>query len=944
MRWKQLSGGQRSLEDKIVIKGARQHNLKGIDLEIPKGKLVVVTGVSGSGKSSLAFDTIYAEGYRRYVESLSSYARQFLEVMDKPDVEAIYGLTPSIAIDQKAVSRNPRSTVATVTEIYDYLRVLFARVGDAVCPSCGVPIKGKSVQEIVDDILSFEPGTRAIILAPVVVGKKGEHRELLQRLRREGFVRVRVNGTIFRLDEEIALDKNRRHTIEVVVDRIKISPKERVRITDSVELALKLSDGVVKLLVGEEEFLFSERFSCPYCGFTIGELSPRLFSFNSPYGACPDCKGIGYRRRIDPSLAVRFDLSLEEGAVVVFRDSDYWQQILDTVCEYYGIPKDVPFRELSPEHREIILYGADEPISFSYRWRGKRKGFTGFYEGVYAYIERKLEEKPAEFEAYTVKDRCPTCGGSRLKKEALAVLVGGKSIWDVVRMSVSEAKAFFEGLNFEGVKGEIARGVLSEIRKRLAFLYDVGLGYITLDRESSTLSGGEAQRIRLATQIGSALSGVTYVLDEPTVGLHPRDTLRLVENLKKLRDLDNTVIVVEHEREVIEAADYLVDLGPGAGEMGGELVYAGDVEGILRNSRSLTGAYLSGRLSVGIPEKRRGFRDRLLIKGARHRNLKNVDVEIPLGCFVCVTGVSGSGKSSLVVELLYPALYNRIYRAKLPEGDYDDILGWEHLDKIIMVDQSPIGRTPRSNPATYVGLFTPIRELFASTPEARARGYKPGRFSFNVKGGRCEHCRGEGFIKVEMLFLPDVYVTCDVCRGKRYNRETLEILYRGKSIADVLEMSVDEAREFFENIPSIRNRLEVLSDVGLGYIRLGQPATTLSGGEAQRIKLARELSRRATGRTLYILDEPTVGLHMDDVRKLVDVLHRLVDKGNTVVVIEHNMDVVKNADFVIDLGPEGGSSGGRVVVAGTPEDVAECRDSHTGTFLRKALCLRGSLT
>ncbi len=940
MRWKQLGGGLRSLEDRIVIKGARQHNLKGIDLEIPKAKLVVITGVSGSGKSSLAFDTIYAEGYRRYVESLSSYARQFLEVMDKPDIEAIYGLTPSIAIDQRVVSKNPRSTVATVTEIYDYLRVLFARVGDPVCPTCGVPIKGKSVQEIVDDILSLPLGTKAMILAPLVVGKKGEYKELFQRLKREGFVRVRVDGKVFRLDEEILLDKNKRHTIEVVVDRIKVDPKERVRITDSVELALKLADGVLRLVVGEEEFIFSERFSCPYCGFTIGELSPRLFSFNSPYGACPDCKGIGYRRRIDPSLAVRYDLSVEEGAVVIFRDSDYWRQILETVCDFYGIPKDIPFGRLSEEHKEIILYGSDEPITFNYKWRGRRKSFTGFYEGVYGYIEKRLEEKPEEFGIYTIKDYCTTCGGSRLRKEALAVFIEGRNIWDVVRMSVSEARVFFEKLTFEGIKGEIAQRVLNEIRERLRFLDDVGLGYITLDRESSTLSGGEAQRIRLATQIGSALSGVTYVLDEPTIGLHPRDTLRLVDNLKKLRDLGNTVIVVEHDSEVIKSADYIVDLGPGAGEAGGYLVYAGKVEGILNKEDSITGAYLSGRLRIEIPEKRRSAQNYLIIKGARHRNLKNIDVRIPLGCFVCVTGVSGSGKSSLVVELLYPAVYNRIYKAKLQEGEYDAILGWELLDKVIMVDQSPIGRTPRSNPATYVGLFTPIRELFASTPEARARGYKPGRFSFNVKGGRCENCKGEGFIKVEMLFLPDVYVTCDVCGGKRYNRETLEILYKGKNIADILEMSVEEARDFFENIPSIKNKLDILCDVGLGYIKLGQPATTLSGGEAQRIKLARELSKRSTGKTLYILDEPTVGLHMDDVKKLIDVLHRLVDKGNTVIVIEHNMDVIKNADFIIDLGPEGGDKGGEIVACGTPEEVAECGRSHTGLFLKEVLSIQ----
>ena len=923
--------------DKIIIKGAKQHNLKNIDLEIPKNCLVVITGVSGSGKSSLAFDTIYAEGYRRYVESLSSYARQFLEVLDKPDVEAIYGLTPSIAINQKAVSKNPRSTVATVTEIYDYLRVLFARVGEPVCPNCNVPISGKTPQEIVDEILSLPTGTKAMILAPLVEGRKGEYRELFAKLRREGFVRVRVDGEIYRLDQEIALDKNKKHTIEVVVDRIKIDAADRVRISDSVELALKLSQGIVKLWTPDKEYIFSERFSCPYCGFTISEVSPRLFSFNSPYGACPVCKGIGYSRSVDPYLAIREDLPLSEGAIVVWRDSDYWQKVLRCLCEELNIPMDIPFRELSSEHKDIIIYGHLEPIQFRYRWKGKSRSFMGCFDGLYDFLTRKVEEDPENYAVYTVKKICKACNGSRLKPEALAVKIEGKSIWDIVRMSVKEARLFFEELTLSGVKRKIAERVLNEIKARLGFLDDVGLGYITLDRESATLSGGEAQRIRLATQIGSALSGVTYVLDEPTIGLHPRDTRRLVENLKKLKELGNTVIVVEHEREVIEAADYIVDLGPGAGEHGGYLVYVGDVEGIKENENSVTGAYLSGKKCVDVPDKRRKAESWLELRGVKHRNLKNIDVKIPVGCFVCVTGVSGSGKSSLVVEVLYPALYNRIYKGKLIEGAYDEILGWEQFDKVILVDQSPIGRTPRSNPATYVGVFTPIRELFAQVPEARARGYKPGRFSFNVKGGRCERCKGEGYIKVEMLFLPDVYVTCEECGGKRYNRETLEIRYKGKTIADVLNMTVEKALEFFGNIPSIAQKLQVLYDVGLGYIRLGQPATTLSGGEAQRIKLARELSKRATGRTLYVLDEPTVGLHMDDVKKLIDVLHRLVDKGNTVVVIEHNLDVIKNADYVIDLGPEGGDEGGYIVVQGTPEDVAMCKSSYTGLFLRGCL-------
>ncbi len=923
--------------DRIVIRGARQHNLKNINVDIPKNKLVVVTGVSGSGKSSLAFDTIYAEGYRRYVESLSSYARQFLELMEKPDVDAIYGLTPSIAIDQRSISANPRSIVATVTEIYDYLRLLFARCGDVICPNCNVPVKGRTVQEIVDIILSDFYGEKIEILSPVVVGKKGEFKDLILRLRREGFVRVRIDGILYRLDEEIALDKNRKHTIEVVVDRVKVREEEKSRIYDSVEIALKLSQGIVKIIVGENsEHVYSENFSCPYCSFSLGELSPRLFSFNSPYGACPKCKGIGYEAKVDPYLAIREDLSIEEGAIIPWRDSDYWTDILMSLCRAYGIPTDVPFKDLDEKQKAVIIDGTLEPVEFTFRYKGERS-FIGAFDGLRFYLEKRLENGDDDFYQYVVKKTCDSCGGSRLKRESLAVKVSGKSIWDVLRMSIDEAYAFFRDLRFDGLKGEIAGRVLKEIVSRLSFLVEVGVGYLTLDREVSTLSGGEAQRVRLATQIGVGLSGVTYVLDEPTIGLHPRDVERLVNNLKRIRDLGNTVIVVEHERMVIDEADYIVDLGPYAGENGGNLVYAGEPDGIREVEDSVTGAYLSGRLEIPVPSNRREPKGFLKFFGVTHRNLKNIDVEIPLGTFVCVTGVSGSGKSSLVCEVIYPAVYNKLYKGRLIEGSYGRVEGIESIDRVIFVDQSPIGRTPRSNPATYIGLFTHIRELFASLPLSRARGYKPGRFSFNVKGGRCEKCKGEGVIKVEMHFMPDVYVTCPECKGRRYNEETLQVTFKGKNIADILDMTVDSAIEFFGNQPHIVSKLLVLKQVGLGYIRLGQPATTLSGGEAQRVKLARELSKKATGSTLYIMDEPTVGLHMDDVKKLIDVIHMLVDRGNTVLVIEHNLDVIKNADFVIDLGPEGGEEGGYIVAKGRPEEVAKVERSYTGRFLRNVL-------
>lgn len=919
--------------DRIVIKGARQHNLKNIDLEIPKGKMVVITGVSGSGKSSLAFDTIYAEGYRRYVESLSSYARQFLEVMEKPDVDAIYGLTPSIAIDQRSLSSNPRSIIATVTEIYDYLRLLFARCGDVVCPNCNIPVKGRTVEEIVSIVMREMSDEKIMVLAPVVRGRKGEYRDLFERLRKDGFVRIRVDGTIYRLDEDIRLDKNKKHNIEVIVDRIKVTQEERSRLFESVETALKISGGLVLVVSGDKESLYSEHFSCPFCNFMLPELSPRVFSFNSPYGACPKCKGIGYEVTVDPYLAIREDLAIIDGAIIPWRESEYWTDILLSVCRNFKIPVDVPFKDLSEDQRRIIVDGVVEPVELTFRYKGERT-FIGTFDGLRLYLERKFQEHDPMIYQYVVKRTCEVCGGSRLKKEVLAVKINGRSIWDVVRMTVSDAKRFFSSLSFEGIKREIAEKILREIVARLEFLDDVGVGYLSLDREVSTLSGGEAQRVRLATQIGTALSGVTYVLDEPTVGLHPRDVTRLVENLKKIRDLGNTVIVVEHEKLVIDSADYIVDLGPGAGEKGGYLVYAGEPKGVLEVKESITGAYLSGRMEVPVPEKRREPKGYLRFYGVRHRNLKDIDVEFPLGCFICITGVSGSGKSSLLCEVVYPVIYNRIYRGKLPEGEYSGVSGIESIDRVIFVDQSPIGRTPRSNPATYIGVFTYIRELFASLPKAVAKGYKPGRFSFNVKGGRCERCKGEGFIKVEMLFMPDVFVTCPECCGKRYNSETLEVTFKGKNISDILNMTVDEALEFFQNIPSIAGKLEVLKEVGLGYIRLGQPATTLSGGEAQRIKLARELSKKATGNTFYIMDEPTVGLHMDDVRKLVDVIHKLVDKGNTVAVIEHNLDIIKNADYVIDLGPEGGEKGGYIVAYGRPEEVALNESSYTGKYLK----------
>jgi excinuclease ABC subunit A len=936
-------------KDKIIIRGAREHNLKNIDLEIPRDKLVVITGLSGSGKSSLAFDTIYAEGQRRYVESLSAYARQFLGLMEKPDVDYIEGLSPAISIEQKSVSKNPRSTVGTVTEIYDYLRLLFARIGIPYCYRCGKQLQKQTVQQIVDAVLSFPEGTRVQILAPVVRGRKGEYREIFEEARRDGFVRVRVDGEVLELDREIRLDKNRKHNIEIVVDRLVVSEKAARRLADSVETALHLASGLVIVdALDRGEMLFSEHYACVDCGISYEEIEPRMFSFNSPYGACRECNGLGERMVIDPELVVpNPDLSLRQGALAPWgavRDG-WYATLIQGVAERYGIDLDVPWRELPEAARGILLYGTDEPIQFRYASRdGTSSGtFRQRFEGVIPNLERRYRQTESEairewIEGFMRSVPCPACEGARLRPEALAIKIAGHSIYDVTRKSVRQALQFFEELQLGERERIIAHQILKEIKERLQFLINVGVDYLTLDRAAATLSGGESQRIRLATQIGSQLVGVLYILDEPSIGLHQRDNHRLINTLCQLRNLGNTVIVVEHDRETIERADYVIDLGPGAGEHGGYVVATGSPSEIAANPRSLTGQYIAGVRSIPVPKRRRaGNGQFLVLRGARGNNLKNIDVKIPLGCFVCVTGVSGSGKSTLIDETLYPILAKALYHAKEQPLPYEAIEGIEHIDKVINIDQSPIGRTPRSNPATYTGLFTYIRDLYSKLPEARMRGYKPGRFSFNVKGGRCEACQGDGIIKIEMHFLPDVYVTCEVCKGKRYNRETLEIKYKGKSIADVLEMTVSQALEFFENIPPIRRKLQTLHDVGLGYIRLGQQATTLSGGEAQRVKLAAELSKVSTGRTLYILDEPTTGLHFEDIRMLLDVLNRLVDRGNTVIVIEHHMDVIKTADYIIDLGPEGGEEGGYVVAVGTPEEVARNPNSYTGMFLRREL-------
>ncbi len=952
--------------DYISIRGARQHNLKNIDLDIPRNKLVVITGISGSGKSSLAFDTIYAEGQRRYVESLSAYARQFLGQMDKPDVDYIEGLSPAISIDQKSTSRSPRSTVGTVTEVYDYLRLLYARIGIPHCPQCGREISRQTVQQIVDSVLSFEDGTRLVILAPLIRDRKGEHKKILDDLRKAGYVRARIDGEIRELDEDIVLDRYKMHTIEAVVDRLVVrhhgaeeqsrAEEERARLSDSVETALKLGDGVVIVSLvgpaGSEDRLFSEKYACPVCNISLPELEPRSFSFNSPHGACPTCTGLGTRRELDPKLIVpNPDLSLAEGAIEPWakasKSESYFAQLLKAVGERYHFSMDTPWKLLRPEQQQVILYGSGAQtvlVRYTNEYGRVRTHETTF-EGVIPNLERRYKETTSDYirqmiEKYMSDTPCPTCQGKRLRPESLAVTVGGLSIHQLTQMSIDRAIAFMQQLTQQLSEREllIARQIIKEILARLRFLQDVGLHYLTLDREAATLSGGEAQRIRLATQIGSQLMGVLYVLDEPSIGLHQRDNQKLIETLMRLRDLGNTVLVVEHDEATIRAADYVVDLGPGAGEHGGEVVCQGPLADILACPQSLTGRYLTGELSVPVPARRRPGNGKFLqVIGARENNLKNIDVRLPLGCFIAITGVSGSGKSSLLIEIIYKRLAQVLNRASTRAGAHTDILGIHHLDKVIDIDQSPIGRTPRSNPATYTDLFAPIRDLFATLPEARMRGYKAGRFSFNVKGGRCEACQGAGIIQIEMQFLPDVYVPCEVCHGKRYNREALEIKYKGASIADVLDMTVDEALTFFQNIPAIRTKLETLHDVGLGYIRLGQPATTLSGGEAQRVKLAKELSRRATGRTLYILDEPTVGLHMADVQRLLEVLSRLVDAGNTVVVIEHNLDVIKTADWIIDLGPEGGQDGGWIVAEGTPEEVAANERSYTGQFLRAVL-------
>jgi len=947
----------------IHVKGAREHNLKNIDIQIPRDKMVVITGLSGSGKSSLAFDTIYAEGQRRYVESLSAYARQFLGQMEKPDVDFIDGLSPAISIDQKGASRNPRSTVGTVTEIYDHMRLLFARTGIPHCPNHGIPIVAQTVQEIVDQISSFPEGTRLLVLAPLVKDRKGEHQQLLVTARRGGFARVRVDGFVRDLTEDIVLDKMKKHSLEVVVDRLVVrrgreAEGDRSRITDSIETALRLGEGLVIAADADgkvPERLFSQRLACPEGDFSIGEIEPRTFSFNSPHGACPACTGLGTRLEPDPELVLANpDLSLRNGAVLPWQKSGgtatYRMAILEGLAKKYKFSLADPVRTLPKKAIDALLQGTEDSLKLSYENKsGQKRSYEYEWEGLLPWLARQHRETTSEFiradiEKYMSERPCPTCNGKRLKPEALAVTIGGKSIVDVSILTVSESLEWVTSL--EKDKGsplntrsrQVARQVLKEIRTRLGFLVDVGLDYLTVDRSATTLSGGEAQRIRLATQIGSGLMGVLYILDEPSIGLHQRDNARLIRTLLGMRDIGNTILVVEHDEETIRTADWIIDIGPGAGEHGGEVVAEGTLEDILRAPRSLTGAYLSGRRRIPLPTRRRSPRgDALVVRGARQHNLKEVDVRIPLGVFVSVTGVSGSGKSTLVNEILYRRLAQVLSKAKERPGAHDKIEGIEHIDKVIDIDQSPIGRTPRSNPATYTGLFTPIRELFAAVPEARLRGYTPGRFSFNVKGGRCEACAGDGIIKIEMQFLPDVYVPCEVCGGKRYNREALEIHYKGKSIADVLEMTVEEALKFFENVPIAESKLRTLNDVGLGYVHLGQPATTLSGGEAQRIKLATELSRRATGRTLYILDEPTTGLHFADVEKLLEVLHRLVDSGNTVVVIEHNLDVVKTADWIIDLGPEGGKAGGEVIAEGTPEQVARVRRSFTGRYLRELL-------
>ncbi|UOQ45837.1 excinuclease ABC subunit UvrA [Halobacillus salinarum] len=933
----------------ISIKGARAHNLKNIDLDIPKNKLVVMTGLSGSGKSSLAFDTIYAEGQRRYVESLSAYARQFLGQMDKPDVDSIEGLSPAISIDQKTTSRNPRSTVGTVTEIYDYLRLLFARIGRPTCPKHGIEISSQTVQQMVDRIMEYPERTKLQILAPVISGRKGEHVKVFEQLQKEGYIRLRVDGEMREISEEIKLDKNKKHSIEVVVDRIVVKEGVEGRLSDSLETSLQLGGGhALADVIGEEELMFSEHHACPICGFSVSELEPRMFSFNSPYGACSRCDGLGTQLEVDIDLVIPdWSRSLKQHAIAAWEpnSSQYYPQLLKSVCDHYGIDMNMPVKDIPKDLMERVLYGSgEEKIFFRYENDfGKVRESEIFFEGVIPNISRRYRETSSDFireqmEKYMAQKPCPKCKGNRLNEEALAVLINGKHIGQTTDFSVTEAKEFFENLELTEKEKTIAHMILKEICERLSFLSNVGLEYLTLSRSAGTLSGGEAQRIRLATQIGSALTGVLYVLDEPSIGLHQRDNDRLIKTLKRMRDLDNTLIVVEHDEDTMLAADYLIDIGPGAGAHGGHIVTQGTPKQVMRNKKSLTGQYLSGEKFIPLPAKRRQPDGRkLTIKKAEENNLKKVNASIPLGLFTAVTGVSGSGKSTLINEILYKSLSMKLHKGKQKPGKHQEIEGIDQLEKVIDIDQSPIGRTPRSNPATYTGVFDDIRDVFAQTNEAKIRGYKKGRFSFNVKGGRCEACRGDGIIKIEMHFLPDVYVPCEVCNGKRYNRETLEVKYKGKSIADVLGMTIEEALEFFGNIPKIKRKLQTVADVGLEYIKLGQPATTLSGGEAQRVKLASELHRRSNGKSFYILDEPTTGLHVDDIFRLLQVLQRLVENGDSVLIIEHNLDVIKEADYIIDLGPEGGEKGGQIIATGTPEEVAETEESHTGRYLKPIL-------
>ncbi|MDH5066972.1 excinuclease ABC subunit UvrA [Clostridium perfringens] len=939
------------MKDKIIVKGAKVHNLKNVSLEIPRDKLIVFTGLSGSGKSSLAFDTIYAEGQRRYVESLSSYARQFLGQMDKPDVESIEGLSPAISIDQKTTSRNPRSTVGTVTEIYDYLRLLYARVGVPHCPKCGKEITQQSVDQIVDQIMELPERSKIMILAPIIRGRKGTHEKVLENIKKQGFVRARIDGEIYDLTEdEIKLEKNIKHNIEAVVDRIIVKDGIEGRLTDSIETSLKMAEGLVLVnIIGEEDRLYSEHFACADCGISIDELAPRMFSFNSPFGKCERCDGLGTLMEIDEDLVVpNKDLSIRGGAISTWGDSrmkeESWTYcVLKALMEKYNFDLDTPYKDLPKKVQEVLMYGQPEKLKVTYTKENVTAVYNHSFEGEInnlrrRYMETNSDTMKAEIEKYMSDNPCPKCKGARLKPEALAVTVGGKNIFEFTSMAIREELDFINSINFSEKDKIISSQIIKEIQSRLSFLINVGLDYLDLARKAGTLSGGEAQRIRLATQIGSQLMGVLYILDEPSIGLHQRDNDRLISTLKQLRDVGNTLIVVEHDEDTMREADYIVDIGPGAGEHGGEIVASGTLDEIMGNENSLTGKYLTGAKKVELPEERRkGNRNFITVKGAKENNLKNVTAKFPLGTLTMVTGVSGSGKSTLVNEILYKGLNKIVNKAKDLPGKFKEITGYENIDKIIDIDQSPIGRTPRSNPATYTGTFDIIRELFSQTQEAKMRGYKPGRFSFNVKGGRCEACSGDGIIKIEMQFLSDVYVPCEVCKGKRYNRETLEVKYKGKNIADVLNMTVEEALEFFENIPRIKNKLQTLMDVGLGYIRLGQPSTQLSGGEAQRIKLAYELSKRSTGKTLYILDEPTTGLHIHDVNRLVKILQRLVDGGNTVIVIEHNLDMIKCADYIVDLGPEGGDKGGTIIATGTPEKIAEAKESYTGKYLKKYL-------